>query len=412
MSGSVDILNWLDETESVTPALKIESTKADSLTAQEVKGTAFEIQREVLLALLDKAISIVPTKDIVPVLNNFQLHVKDDELKIIASSGKMSIVVSTNQVNTKVSGIELFPARTLINIVKECNAGHNIYIEVTALGAVIVCGGFSAEISMPTSKGFPPMDSVEDITFHEVDRVAFLDAINAVKYALPNKDFSGQSSLKMINIKGGKFTACDGSRFQQVRIEGFKLSMKLPALSIISLVKVLSSTDMETVEIGETAKGKLVFGLGNLLFYVNKLDDPYPNVEQLWLRPALSNDQELIVDKSELVTAIKQVRFAVDNTSSAIGMIVEDNQITISARTLNSSSSVVIGCKWQGKRRVIAVNCFYLAEMLKAYNKQECKFMLGEDTKLRKSPVLLRDEDTLAVATIPQVLSYRAGVDS
>lgn len=408
MSDDLDILSWLDATESVTPAIEVRSTKTDSLVTPEVAGTCFEIQREVLLSVLDQGIGVVPNKDIVPVLTNFQFIVKDNELSVVTSSGKLSIVVSTTQVITKVPGREVFPARTLLNVVKETNAGSKIYIEVTAHGAVIVSGGFSAEIELASGKGFPTMDSVDAVTFHEVDRAKFLEAITTVKYALPSKDYSGLASLKMINIKGGKFTACDGSRFQQVRIENFKLTMKLPALSIPALAKLLSSTDMETIEVGETPSDKLVFRLGSTLFYINKLDDAYPNVEQLWLRPALSNDQELIVDRQELITAIKQVRFAVDSLSPAVGLVIEGNQVTITARGLNKSSSVVIGCTWAGKPRTVAVNCYHLAEMLKVYPKLECKFLLGEDTTLRKSPMLLKDDETLAIATIPQLLSYRA----
>lgn len=410
--SEVDILSWLEETESVTSALEVRSTRTDSLIAPEVSGTCFEVQREVLLSLLDKAIGTVPTKDIIPVLTNFQFHIKEDELKIVASSNKLSTVVSTKQVNTKVAGVEVFPARTLMNVVKETSPGNTIYIEVTASGAVVVSGGFSAEIAMLSGKGFPKMDSIANAEFHEVNRVEFLNAINTVKYALPNRDYSGQASLKMINIRGGKFTACDGSRFQQVRIDNFKLSMKLPAFSITALTKLLSSTDMENVEVAETDKNKLVFRLGTTLLYINKLDDAYPNVEQLWLRPALSNDQELLVNRSELITAIKQVRFALDSASPAIALVLEGNQITVSVRGVNDSSTAVIAAKWSGKRRVVAVNCYQLAEMLKAYSESECKFLLGEDTRLRKSPILLKDEQTQAIATISQALSYRAGLES
>lgn len=412
MSDDLDILSWLDKTESVKPALEVGSTVTDSLTAPDITGTCFEIQREVLLSILERAISIVPTRDIVPVLTNFQFKVSENNLEVVSSNEKLSIVSSTKQINTKTAGVEVFPARAILNIVKESNAGSTIYIEVTGKSAVIVAEGFSAEIALASAKGFPVMDSVDDVLFHEVNRLAFLEAVNTVKYALPNRDFSGQSSMKMISIKNGKFTACDGSRFQQVRIEDFNLSMKLSAFSIAPLVKLLSSTDMESIDVGETASGKLVFKLGNVLFYSNKLSDPYPNVEQLWLRPALSNDQELVVDKQELVTAIKQIRFALDNDSPTVGLIIDGNQLTITARGTNESRNAVIGCKWAGKKRTIAVNCYQLAEMLKAYTKAECRFLLGEDTKLRKSPILLKDDDTLAIATISQALSYRAGLES
>lgn len=409
MSSDVDILSWLDSEEPVRPATLMKSSHADTLTSGEVNGTCFEIQREVLLSLLEKAIVAVPARDMVPVLTNFQFQVSQDELKIVASSLEMAIEVYTDQIQTKVAGVEVFPAKTLLNIVKESSAGSNVYIEATASGAVIVSGGFSAEIKMMPGRDYPIMDSLAEVSFYEVPRTRFIECITAVKYALPGKESSGQDSLRMISVKGGKFTACDGARFQQVRIEGFKLNMKLPAFSIATLVKVLSASDLEILEIGETAR-KLVFRLGNTVFYMNKLDDPYPNVEQLWLRPALSNDQELIVDRAELVTAIKQVKIAAD--SNAVALIIDQNTLKLQAKDGINIASTVIPCIWVNKPRALVVNLLHLAEMLKAYTQTECKFLLGEDTKTYRPPILLKDADTNAIATVAQQITYRAGLTS
>jgi DNA polymerase III subunit beta len=405
----VDILSWLDNEEPAKPTFQVKSAYTNTLTSPEIVGTSFEIGREVLLSLLEKAITVIPTRDMVPVLINFQFRVFEDRLEIVASSLDMSIVVSTTQVETKVPGVEVFPARTLYAIVKESNAGSSIFIEVTNTGAVIVAGGYSVDIKLADGKDFPAMDSISDITFYSVDRLKFINAIASVKYALPGKEYSGQDSLRMINIKGGKFTACDGARFQQVRIDGFKLSMKLPTLGITTLIKTLTSSDIEELEIGET-EDRLVFKLGSTIFYVNKLDDPYPNVEQLWLRPALSNTQELLVNRQELLTAIKQVKIAADPTLHAIGLVLEESTLKVVAKDINNSASTIIACKWNGKPKNVVVNYLHLAEMLKAYSPAECKFLLGEDTAAHKVPILLKDDETLALATIAQMLSYRAGL--
>jgi len=405
----VDILKWLDQEEAARPRLEVRSANTNTLTSDTVTGTCFEIQREVLLSLLEKAIGVVPTRDMIPVYTNFQFRVAEDQLQVVASSQEMSIVVSTTQIQTKVTGVEVFPARTLLAIIKETSVGTSVYIEVTASGAVIVAGSFSAEIRMSSGKGFPTTANLKDVVFHQVNRIKFIDAITTVKYALPGKDYSGQDTMRMINIKGGKFTACDGSRFQQTRIEDFKLSLKLPTFSINSLLKILSSSDQEMLEIGEV-KGSIVFRLDNTIFYMNKLDDPYPNVEQLWLRPALSNDQELRVNRQQLITAIKQVKIAADSDSNAIAMLLEDNQIKVVAKDTNNSASAIIPCVWDGKPRTIVVNYTHLAEMLKAYNQSECQIFLGEDAKGRKAPILLKDSETQAIATISQMVAYRAGL--
>jgi DNA polymerase III sliding clamp (beta) subunit (PCNA family) len=263
---------------------------------------------------------------------------------------------------------------------------------------------------MISGKGFPKLEDLQSATFYEIDRLSFMAAIDSVKYALPNKEFSGQDTLRMVSIKGGKFTACDGARFQQVRVQGFKLSMQLPSEFIKFLLKFLGASDLEKVEVAELTK-KLVFRLGNVVFYMNKLEDPYPNVEQLWLRPALANDQELLVDKQELITAIKQVKVA-DTASYAVGLILDEGSIKVVTRDGDNSANTTISCKWSGKPRTIVVNYLHLAEMLRSYPQKECRFLLGEDSKTHKSPILLKDDDTMALATIPQMLAYRAGLTS
>jgi DNA polymerase III sliding clamp (beta) subunit (PCNA family) len=411
VTDDLDILSWLDETEPVTTTVnaKVSARAADTLTTEEVTGVSFEIPREVLLSILEKVIAVVPARDMVPVYTNFQFIVKQDSLTVVGTSFSSSIVITTSQVETKTPGTEVFPARTLLNIVKESSAGTTVFIEVTTSGAVIVAGGFSAEIRLESGKGFPVMESLSDVVFHEVDRAKFLDAVSIVKYALPGRDFSGLAGLKMISVKGGKFTACDGHRFQQSRIDGFRLNMHLPSASIALMVKLLSNSDMETMQIGELAH-KLVFKLGNVVFYMNKLEDPYPNVEQLWLRPALSNDQELLVNRLELITAIKQVKTVADEDSTSIGLVLEGDSMKIVAKSVNDSATTVIACKWTGKPRNVVVNFHHLAEMLKAYPAEECKFRLATDTVNHKSPILLKDDETMAIATISQVLAYRAGL--
>jgi DNA polymerase-3 subunit beta len=404
----IDVLNWLDATDTVKPAFQ-PTVSTSTLTSSEVSGISFEITREVLLHLLNKVMPVVPTRDIIPVLTNFQFNLREDELEIVASNSYVSMVVSTAQVDVKSVGTDVFSARTFLNVIKETNAGETIFVEVTATGLTIVAGSFSTELRMTSGTDFPVMDDISDITFHAVNREAFAEAVSTVKYALPNRDYSGVSSLKMINIKGGKFTVCDGSRFQQVRIPEFRLNMKIPANSISILTKMLAGSDQEILEIGET-QNRLVFKLQNTVLFINKMLDPYPNVEQLWLRPALANDQKLEVNRNELITALKQIKTSVDSTSNAIGIMLNSDSLTLVTRNAVSKSEVSIGCSWGGKPRNIVINLIHLAQMLQVYTQPECVFMLGQDSKTNKSPILLKDEETLAIATIPQMVASFSGL--
>lgn len=407
---SVDILSWLDDTEPVKSEVVGRTISTDTLTTSETKGTCFEVSRDVLLHLMEKAIIIVPNKDIIPAYTNFKFKVGHGLLSISASNGETSIEVWTDQVHCLTEGTEFFPARALMSVVKEGLAGSTTYIEATPSGVVVVSGNFSAQLPMLASAKFELPYQPGTRTIYDVNKVEFIDALATLRYALPKRDFNGQASLKMINIQNGKFTACDGSRFQQVRIDGFNLSMKLDALSINNLLKVLSFNDGEEFTIAETDNDYL-FGVGALNFFVKKMSKPYPNVEQLWLRPALSNDQAFVVDRDELITAIKQVKTAADLGSTAVTLDIESDKVLVSISGINNRlASTTIACKLDGKARKVVVNYLHLAEMLKAYKSKECRFLLGPDTASKKTPILLKDDDTMALATISQLVAYRAGM--
>lgn len=399
---SVDILSWLEEENPVEVSYK----STDTLTSTG-QGTCFEINREIFLHLMEKAIIAIPQKDITPLYVNFQVSVKSDYLEIVATNDEITIVVGTNQVDVKYTGVELFPARTLYSIAKESAANSTIYCEATTHGLVIVAGNFSSELQMFRSKDYPQPISTEGIDFHEIDRQSFIDAISKVRYALPGRDFGGLASLGVVSIKNGKFTASDNNRFQQVRVDNFRLNMQLRAAGLNTLLKTLTASDQDVIEVAEL-DNHLVFRLNNLTYYTKKSGNTYPNVEQLWLKPALNNNQVFLVDKDELITAIKQVKTAADTESNAISLTMENNKLDVRIKSGQKSASTTISCVYPGKERKIVVNFIHLAEMLKAYEAKECKFLLGADAKGRKAPILLKDDETMAVAVINQLVAYRA----
>lgn len=402
----INVMELLDA-EEATAAIKPRSLQATA-EADTSEGVCFEIDRGVLKVLLEKAVEVVPNKSVIPVIKNFQFRVRGDKLSVVATNLNMSIIASTAMsVETKTGGVEVFPARKLLEIVRESDDGSRVFISVTGRTAVVVAGNASWEIALGRGSDFPRMPKVAAGDLQEVDRAELLRCLSTVKYAVGN---AGRESLMMINVKSGRFTACDGSRLQQARMSGLSIDMQIPGSAIDKLIKMLKASDLQTMQVGE-AENRLVFRVGADVLLVNKTASEFPPLEQLWLRPALSNDQELVVEKDLLLSAIKRVKINVDLEYSAVSLRLVPGpegrmgELVISASDVDGNSAVeTVPANWAGKKRELVLHFRYLAEMLSSYAPDDCLFKLGEDQKTKKSSVLLLDAEARSMGIVQQMV--------
>jgi DNA polymerase III sliding clamp (beta) subunit (PCNA family) len=122
------------------------------------------------------------------------------------------------------------------------------------------------------------------------------------------------------------------------------------------------------------------------------------------LAPALKNRHELLCDRTELVSAIKRVRINADHETSAIVLRLGDDEISVESQDkLGNASTEIVTASWKSDSRVLVVNHKFLMDMLDMYDGKSCKFRLGDDTKTRKSTILLEDVETGTVGIIQQM---------
>ncbi len=81
-------------------------------------------------------------------------------------------------------------------------------------------------------------------------------------------------------------------------------------------------------------------------------------------------------------------------------------RIAVAVLTKDSSqngASVPIPARWKGKDRVLVVDPSHLLDLVKSNSVDTCSVHLGEDTRARKSVLLLKDEATGLRGLIPQL---------
>lgn len=406
----------LEEDAVPAPLAKPELLDAATVAVFEASHAAvgFEMKKFVLQNLLEKASTVMPVKDIMPVLKNFQIEATKgvdgapDRLRVIATDLELSVISTTEIVTVTKPGTAIFPGRKFADLVREA-ADDLAQIEVSDGTARITIGPTAWDLKLADGTEYPYMPDLAAVDMHSVNRVQFLGGISACRYAAAVG--SVRPNLMMIEVRNGKMTACDGVRFQQVDLLGatrhtgatYPVDLNLPIGAVDDLVKLLHTTDATTVGIGVT-DNHIIFRIGSDVFVANKLLLKFPDMEEILLTPALKNNQRLQVDRQEFVDAVRRVRITADVETSAIVLVLADGTLTVLAKDkYGNQASEVLTAGWEGADRQLVVNHRYLSDLLNMADAKSCQFWLGPDTKSRKSNVVLRDDQTYMIGVINQM---------
>jgi DNA polymerase III subunit beta len=360
------------------------------------------VKKFVLLHVLEKAATVVSTRaEVMAALTNFQFQLTPDRLRVVGSDMERTVIATTDLVTAHTPGVAVFPVRKMLDIVKTASDA-DVEIIVRGRAAAITIGRATWNLKLYPGHDFPEIPEITEAVYVTVERGAFIDALAAVRYACPTKE---RASLMVIDVTGGRVTGCDGVRIQQATLEQLTLDLQIPLGAVDDLLKLLKGLDLAEIRVGETpgADGKLIFVFGPDQFMVNKLTARFPDVENQLLRPALENNHTLSVDREELLAAIRRVRINADTNTSAIALRLAPGRITVAARDKLGDASEALDADWSKGNRTIVVNHVFLTAMLKAYGPKSCTFKLGDDTKSRKTPLMLTDPVTGTVGVIQQM---------
>lgn len=357
-----------------------------------VEQLSFTTKKFALQALLDRAASVVPSRDIMPVLKNFHIVAKDGKVTVAATDMDLAVITTTEMVTVTMDGQAVFPAKRLMEIVREAGDGE-LLLEAKDGTANIRVGHTEWSLKLQSGEEYPLLPDISTVEFHLLDRHALLDSLNAVRFAAA-QDIARQN-LMMIDVSNGRMRAADGVRFQQVDLVDpaqFPLDLQIPIGAVDDLMKVLRSSETKQIKVGEDDNDNLIFCVAEQTFMVRKLTVDFPDVDAVLLKPALTNDLELHVDRAELAAAIRQVRVTADPETSAVILKLTDGKLLVTSKDkVGSWAKAELTVGWKSGEFQVAVNHGHLLDMLNMMSSPSCHFFLGKGQKTRPAPLLLKD---------------------
>jgi DNA polymerase III subunit beta len=402
MSGITDLIG--EDTASVP-----DDPFAGEQDEQQEFG--FTAKRYILAALASRAGSVVPSRDILPILRCFRVQAGDGMLSFTASDLELTITAGTQAVSCTGAGTAYIPARRLSDLLKEADDG-DVSVAVSGRDATVTCGSANWSLKLARGDDWPEAVTADEAEMHDVPCKAFLDALSLARYAA-GRD-GGRPNMMQADISPGsdglrRITASDGSRFQQVQLRSFPLDMQIPVAAVDELVKLLRDCEAELIQAGATEHA-LVFRAGDDTLTAGKLMAKFPDIQKLLLRPALENKHVLQVSRAELIGAIRKARIAADEETSAIALLLEKGSLTVVARDkFGNTADCQIAAGWDGGERQVVINHQFLTQLLDAYQAADVTLRLGDDKAKKKAPVLLDDPEAGFTGVIQVMIDNLVG---
>lgn len=364
----------------------------------------FEVNRQELDKALTAVGALVPNKHLIPVLTNFHLRFEDLDLRITGSDKAVSAIQHVECLKGSKQGSAVFNAPKLQSIVREA-AGETLIIKVTSKknkqSCTIVSGAAKWQFNLDSVSQFPDFsDDIEAVELVETERLPFLNALTRVRKSVSQDAM--RPYLMMVDIAGGRMRSSDSNRFQQVKFK-FPFDCQIPTRAVNELVSRLVGYSMEHIEVGQTDQ-HLLYRFGKLLLIAQKNTAQFPDIEEVMLKPVLSNDQDLLVDRKALLSAIKRTRITADENTSAVILSLNKGSVTVQTKDHVGGVSIdSVDATWDHPPRHVSFNHLYLTDLLSSTNSETCVFRLGKDLKTKPTSILMEDESEGFTAVLSQI---------
>jgi DNA polymerase III subunit beta len=292
----------------------------------------FTIGKTALLKELNMLQGVVEKKSTIPVLSNLLLEAAGAELWIKGTDLDVSISTRCGA-EIRNEGAICVQAKKLFEIVRslpesdiEIKLGVNDQVSLVCDRSRFKMPGLTKD-NFPEIKTFAgvfwPLSSELMRTF--ISRTIFAITTEESRYAL-------NGAKVEISGKGIRMVATDGHRLSFIEKQSdfgdAKLDVLIPKKTLAELARLCSETD-ETIEIG-SGDNHLFFKVGRRLLASRTLTGQFPNYELVLPK---ANENRIVIETSQVSSAIKRVALMADDRSHAIKFDVNDGQVNITSQS-------------------------------------------------------------------------------
>ena len=343
----------------------------------------FTIDKDSLLNKLKIVEKVTAQRgNVQPVLANVLFEAEDNTLNLSATDLEISVKAKTT-VAVKKEGKITLPAKKLLEIAAKLpDKPVEFSLNEDTNLVSIKCGSSKFEIIGISAQEFPKIDDeIKNGTEIEIETEPLLKAIKNTVYAAANYENRSVISGVYCLIKDNKLemAATDGNRLTRI-VEAINnkaaksAKIVIPSKTLNEFSRICSFVSEDKV-ILIVDKSRLTLKTMNFSINSRLIDGEYPPYEQLIPKTTPNNS---VISRDELITALDRVSTMVNDRTSIVKFVFDENKLVLKAETPNSGTSEdIIDCKYSGEELAIAFNYKYVLDSVRTMESKNVKIGLN-----------------------------------
>ncbi|UOF94315.1 MAG: DNA polymerase III subunit beta [Bacteroides sp.] len=369
----------------------------------------FQINSDFFYESLKNNNNLIKFNNIYPILENFLIIIENNKLKITSSDGDLymytNIIIDNNnnfQCNFVIN------AKILINTLKTIS-DQNIffkiydkYIKIQSLTSVY-------KISISSGSEYPQLPNLDFNKFVNLNINEVKEIINSILLTVAKDELRPSMTGILLETSHEylNFVSTDGHRLTKLTLK--KGSVNNPRSFIIpiklfNILKYQNKEEINNIDLFFNDKFLQIKTSNNTI--ISKLiDEQFPNYNAVI--PS-NNDKEIIINKSQILNALKRGFIYSDKINYQINFKITKNCIKISSEDQNclNTYNEILKCDYV-KNDIIEIgfNVKYLIEMINVID--DCNISIkisSNNNAVLLMPSIQKKDMTLIMIIMPLVL--------
>jgi DNA polymerase-3 subunit beta len=332
-----------------------------------------QVGRNELLSALSAVIGVVERRQTLPVLSNFLLDLRDDELIVIGTDLEIELEARA-QVQNLAPGRATIPARKLFDICRGLPEGAEITLDVSGDKALLKSGRSRYSLTCLKADEFPTIGRVAEGKTLQVPRNQLRSLIERTQFAMAQQDVRYYLNGTLLEVDAGRVraVATDGHRLalSEIAIEtGFaeRSQVIVPRKAILELQRLLDVTEEPAqVRIGST---QIEVDLDAVRLTTKLIDGRFPDYERV---VPDSGDKKLQADREMVKRALARTAILSNEKFRGVRLTIEGTKLSLQTHNPeHEEAEEDLEVSFEGGPIEIGFNVNYLLDALGALNSEQ-----------------------------------------
>ncbi|MGH8447123.1 MAG: DNA polymerase III subunit beta [Solimonas sp.] len=353
-----------------------------------------QVGRNELLSALSAVIGVVERRQTLPVLSNFLLELKDDELIVTGTDLEIELEAKA-RVQNLAPGRATVPARKLFDICRGLPEGAEISLDVSGEKALLKSGRSRYSLSCLKAEEFPALGRVSEGKTLSLPRGQLRGLIERTQFAMAQQDvrYYLNGTLLEVDAKRVRAVATDGHRLALSEVEADtgiaeRLQVIVPRKAVLELQRLLDATDEPaTVKISAT---QIEVDLDVVRLTTKLIDGRFPDYERVVPE---SGDKKLQADRETVKRALARTAILSNEKFRGVRLTIEGTKLSLQTHNPeHEEAEEDLEVAYEGGPIEIGFNVNYLLDALSALGSEQ--FVM--ELKNSDSSGLIHAADSLA----------------